>query len=80
MTIIASFQNAVRKANRASELIVIAKSRENWIQISVLWGEASTLMKQVPDQCPCNQTAQGKVSEYQKNQIYAREKAASLVD
>ncbi len=78
--ILASFQQAVRKANQASKLIVIAKSRENWIQISVLWGEASTLMKQVPNQCPCNQIAQGKVSEYQKNQIYAREKAASLVD
>jgi hypothetical protein len=70
-----SFAEAVRKATSAAEATQNATTPEQWQAVAADWEAAINLMQAVPQDNPNYQTAQQKVTEYQKNLEYARRNA-----
>ncbi|WP_416666771.1 hypothetical protein [Egbenema bharatensis] len=74
------FRNAVNKAMEVAELTQRAKTPEEWREVANLWEQAITLMKSVPQNSPSYETAQSKVSEYQRNLEYAQNNSGLTIE
>lgn len=70
-----SFQEAVSKAESASNMVKLAKSQEQWKIVIKQWEEAIELMEKVPPTSVHYEVAQKKVSEYKKYLRYAKQTA-----
>lgn len=66
------FQQGFRNAMRAAELTQIAEYREEWVTVAMLWQTAITHMEAVQKSSSQYETAQQKVTEYQRNLQYAQ--------
>lgn len=74
------FQKASDKAMSAATITQSAPSQEDWELVASLWQEAIELMKAVPTSSPQWKLAQKKIQEYQRNQDYAKNRAARRLD
>lgn len=57
---------------KAAELTQTAEFKEEWVEVSLLWQQASAQMKAVPKNHPNHDLAQQKVGEYDRNLQYAQ--------
>lgn len=69
------WKNGVSKAVSAATLTQTAKSSEEWNVVIADWEAAIASMKQVPKNNPNYAIAQKKVSEYERNLAYAKQRA-----
>ncbi|MEP0916553.1 hypothetical protein NC981_06965 [Leptolyngbya sp. DQ-M1] len=66
-----SFATAVRVAEQAANSAKEAKTPVQWQQVAEMWGGASRLMSQVPDNHPRADVARNRADLYRKNQQIA---------
>ncbi|MBW4441846.1 MAG: hypothetical protein KME10_11540 [Plectolyngbya sp. WJT66-NPBG17] len=66
-----SFATAVRVAERAAKSSKEAKTPAQWQQVAEMWGTASRLMSEVPNNHPRADVAKNRTQAYRKNQEIA---------
>ncbi|VXD18129.1 conserved hypothetical protein [Planktothrix serta PCC 8927] len=71
------FKDGVRTATNAANLAQTAKTKAEWTKVAATWGQASALMKKVPQSHPQFAIAQDRVVLYATNQKVTQQKAAA---
>jgi ribosomal protein S27E len=69
-----AFQQAINRAGNAAKLAQLASDRQSWQQVANQWIQAIELLKTVPTSSPNYSIARQKISEYQRNLNYARQR------
>ncbi len=70
------FDESVRFALRAANLVQTAKSKEEWDEAARHWVQAVAWMQAVPPNSPKRAYAEKKVAEYMRNLAYSQQQAA----
>lgn len=70
------FDESVRFALRAANLVQTAKSKEEWDEAARNWVQAVAWMQAVPPNSPKRAYAEKKVAEYMRNLAYSQQQAA----
>ncbi len=68
------FRDAVNAAMQAANLAQVASSADEWRLVADFWEQAVKNMQAVPADHPRYETAQQKISEYQRNLEYAQQR------
>jgi ribosomal protein S27E len=71
----AAFQQAINLAGNAAKLAQTASDRQSWQQVANQWIQTIELLKTVPTSSPNYSIARQKISEYQRNLNYARQRS-----
>lgn len=66
-----NFKAGSSQGMKAAELTQSASSKEEWVQVALLWQQAIAHMNSVPVNSPNYRLAQQKIKEYDRNRQYA---------
>ncbi len=72
---ISILQQGVNEAEKSASLMVAARTKDQWNEVSSSWKNAIDLMGQVPKNHPRYAIAQSKIQEYRKYMKYAKSQA-----
>lgn len=70
------YRMALNKAESAVNISQAAQSKEDWVLVADRWQKAVDLIKTVPTSSPYRTMAKSKLTEYQRNLKYAKQRAA----
>ncbi len=73
-----AYRQAINTATRASSQVQSAQTRNDWLAIAADWIEAIAFLRAVPPSSPNYDTAQTKITEYQRNLDYAEQQVRNL--